>query len=81
MTDRLTVDDIVTGRAAEELGPGVIPTRAILIVETVSEEGDGLRYILSAGTKTWQALGPLHSVTAAIAAADLADWAGDDDID
>lgn len=81
--DKLTVDDIVTGKVAEQLGPGVIPTRCILIVETISTEGEetlpGMRYILSLGTKPWQALGPMRSVTLKLEADDLACWQDDEE--
>lgn len=80
MTDPapLTVDDLVTGRAAEELGPGIIPTAAILIVETISDEGQGLRYVRSQGLTLWAAIGLLRSILLRVEADDLAAW-GDDE--
>lgn len=75
MTAPLTVDDLVTGRAAEALGPGIIPTKALLIVETISEDGPGLRYIRTDDLATWQALGVLRSTLLALEAVDLDSWA------
>lgn len=80
MTDGvLSVDDLVTGRAAAELGPGVIPSSALLIVETVSEQGTGLRFVSSDGVQTWQVLGMLRSVTARIEHDDLMAWFPDEE--
>ena len=76
--DFLSVDDLVTGKAAEQLGEGTIPTKAILIVETMSEEGTGIRYVLSHGLMTWQAMGMLRSATLKIEDQDLAAW--DEDV-
>lgn len=76
--DRLTVDELVTGRAAEMLGEGIIPTKAVLIVETMSEAGTGLRYVMSQGLMTWHALGMLRSSELWLEQQDLESW-GDDD--
>lgn len=76
--ETITVDDLVTGKAAADLGEGQIPTRAILIVETITDAGHGLRYILSDGTQPWQAVGMLRSVLNHIEHADLASWPDDD---
>lgn len=77
--DPITVDDIVHGKAAAQLGEGVIPTRAVLIIETVEENGVGLRYVLTDGVKTWHALGMLRSVSGRLEAEDLDGWAGRSD--
>lgn len=73
-TGRLDVDDLVTGRAAAQLGQGVLPTAAILIVQTISESGPGLRYIRSTDLMPWQALGLLRSTELHMEAIDLAEW-------
>ncbi len=77
--DPLTVDDIVTGKVAESLGPGVIPTAAILLVETVSENGAGLRWVRSEGCTSWHALGILRSATIRTEIEDNDGWLSDDD--
>ena len=76
----LTVDDIVTGPTAAELGEGVIPTKAILIVETMSEHGAGLRFLRSHGLDTWQAIGMVRSSLLRLEDEDLAAWAEGDDL-
>lgn len=71
----LGVDDLVTGRAAEQLGEGVIPIRAILVVETMTDASpSGLRYVLSDGLALPHAMGLLRSVTLKLEADDLAMW-------
>ena len=75
----LTTDDLVTGKAAEQLGPGVLPTRAVLIVETVDEEGRGLRYVLADGMTTWDAIGMVRSALLRIEDGDREFWEGDDE--
>lgn len=77
MDDALSVDDIVTGKVAEQLGHGRIPTRAVLIVETMSDEGTGLRFVLSEGLMRWQAMGMIRSVLVKVEHDDLETW--DDD--
>ena len=77
--DGLTVDDIVTGPTAAELGEGVIPTKALLIVETISEAGSGLRFLRSQGLETWQAIGLVRSTLLRIEDEDVNAWALDDD--
>jgi hypothetical protein len=72
--DLLDVDDIVTGKVSGHLGEGVIPTRAILVVETISEDGPGLRYVRSEGPPTWQALGMLRSALLHIEHEDFESW-------
>lgn len=72
--DSLEVDDLVTGKAAEQLGDGVIPVKAVLVVETVSEEGTGMRYVLSNGLRTWHAIGMLRSSLLKIENDDLRCW-------
>lgn len=74
MGHALTVDDLVSGKVAEELGEGKIPTAALLIVETMSEDGRGLRYVLSHGTMTWTALGMLRSTQLSLEEVDMASW-------
>lgn len=76
--DELTVDDLVTGRAAEQLPDGEIPTAAVLVVETIHETGRSLRYVLAEGMVTHQAIGTVRSVLNKLEADDLANW-GDDD--
>lgn len=78
MNDDLTVDDLVTGRAAEQLGPGIIPTNAVLVVETIDEDGPGLRYVRSEGMSTWQTIGMLRSCLLHVEAVDADSWAEDD---
>ena len=75
----LTVDDIVTGPTAAELGEGVIPTRAILIVETMSEAGEGLRFLRSHGLNTWQAIGMVRSCLLRLEDEDVEAWAESDE--
>lgn len=71
----LTVDDLVTGRAGEELGEGVIPTTAVLIVATMSADSpSGLRYVIPDGTPSYVAIGMLRSVLIALEASDLQAW-------
>lgn len=77
MTDSLSVDDLVTGRAAEQLGEGVIPTAAVLVVQTLEGEGQGLRYVQSEGLASWQAIGMVGSALRRMEAADLEGWGGD----
>lgn len=77
--DALTVDDLVTGKAAEELGQGIIPVAAILIVETMSDTGNGLRFLIPEGVTNWQALGMLRSVQLNLERVDLDGWLGGDD--
>jgi hypothetical protein len=72
--DDLTVDDLVTGKAAAQLGEGHIPTRAVLIVESMTEDGTGLRYVMSAGMQAWQALGMIRSVQLNLERVDLESW-------
>lgn len=72
--DLLEVEDLVAGKASEQLGEGVIPTRAVLVVETISEDSRQLHYVLSHGTQLWDALGMLRSVAVKIEADDLASW-------
>lgn len=79
MSDALTVDDLVTGRAAEELGQGIIPVAAILIVETMSDAGSGLRFIIPEDVTNWRALGMLRSVQLNLERVDLDGWLGDDE--
>lgn len=81
MSDKLTVDDIVTGKVAETLGEGVIPTAAILVVETMSEEGNGMRYVMSKDAKTWHVMGMLRAAQLKIEHDDLAGWLGEEDED
>lgn len=77
--DGLTVDDLVTGKAAEQLGEGIIPTKAILIVETISEDGPGLRYVRSQGLMTWHAVGMVRSTLLHIEDSDREAWIEDDE--
>lgn len=82
MTDHegpVSIDDIVGGAAASKLGPGAIPTAALLIVETVTESGRELQYLRPAGVTTWQALGMLRSITLALEALDVAEWGPSED--
>ena len=79
MSDPITTDDLVTGRAAEQLGEGVIPTAAILIVATISENGPGLRYLIGHGTPQFLAIGMLRSATNHYEAEDLHGWEDEDD--
>lgn len=73
--DVLGVDDLVTGRAAAQLGEGVIPIHAVLIVETMTDMSpSGLRYVLSDGVNLPHAMGLLRSVTLKLEADDLAMW-------
>lgn len=74
----LTVDDLVCGKANDWLGEGVLPSKAILIVETISEAGTGIRFALSEGLMTWQALGMLRCITMRVEDADIDAW-GDDE--
>lgn len=75
----MTVDDLVTGRAAQELGDGVFPTTAILVVATTSLDGHGLRYLIAdADTPQYVAIGALRSVLHRLEADDLAAWDDDD---
>jgi hypothetical protein len=75
--ETITVDDLVTGKAAADLGEGQIPTRAILIVETISDEGNDLRYVLSEGLMAWQALGMIRSAQLHIERLDIESWNND----
>lgn len=75
----LTVDDLVTGRAAEELGQGVIPVAALLIVETMADDGGGLRFVLPDEVPVWKALGMLRSVQLHLESVDMDGWQGDDE--
>lgn len=79
MADELTVDDLVTGRAASELGEGVLPTNAILLVSTISEDGPGFRYVVSHGTPSTLIVGMLRSATLKVEDDDLNGWGGDDE--
>lgn len=72
--DFLAVDDLVTGKVAEQLGPGRIPTRAVLIVETMGDGDTGLRYVMSEGMQPWQALGMIRSTQLHLEAIDLESW-------
>lgn len=78
MDEDLTVDDLVTGKAAAELGEGRIPSAAILIVETMSEDGSGLRFVLSDGMTTWRALGMIRSAQLRLEDIDAESWGEDD---
>jgi hypothetical protein len=78
VTTPLTTDDLVTGRAAESLGEGVLPTRAVLIIETVESEGRGLRYVLAEGMTTWDAIGMVRSALLRIEESDRDYWEGED---
>jgi hypothetical protein len=77
--DFLEIDDLVTGKAAEQLGEGCTPTKAVLVVETISEDGNGLRYVISHGVPTWAAIGMLRSALNRIEFDDLMTWDGDGD--
>lgn len=74
----LTVDDMVGPPVAEDLGEGIIPTAAVLVVATISEDGNGLRFMLSDGLVSWNAIGMLRSILNRLKAEDLSAW-GDDD--
>lgn len=74
----LTVDDLVTGNAAAQLGEGRIPCAAILIVETMSDDGIGMRYVLSEGMRHHQAIGLLRSVLIKVEHDALEAWESDD---
>lgn len=75
----LTVDDLVTGKAAGQLGEGVFPVSALLIVETMSEQGSGLRIVRSEGMMSWTAIGVLRSVLLRTEDEDLRSWEEDAD--
>lgn len=70
----LTVDDLVPRLISEHLGSR-IPTRAVLIVETMTEQGNGIRFF-TADAMTWQALGMIRSVQLRLEQEDAADWGG-----
>lgn len=74
----LTVDDLVTGRASDQLGEGRIPTAAVLIVETMTEDGPGIRYVISHGVPTWHGIGMLRSCLNALEATDLEQWGAEE---
>ena len=79
--DTSSVDDLVTGKAAEQLGCGVLPTQAVLIVETIHEDGGrGMRYVLADGMTTWQAIGLVRSALLRIEDSDLESWTEEDDL-
>lgn len=75
--EKLSVDDLVTGRAAEQFGAGVIPTAAVLVVQTIQGEGQGLRFVQTEGLPSWQAIGMVRSALLRMEAHDLAGWDGD----
>lgn len=79
MDDELTVDHIVTGDVAASLGPGVIPVSAVLVIETMSADGAGIRWVRSAGCTSWQTLGLLRSATIRCEIEDRAGWLPDDE--
>lgn len=79
MSDPMTVDDLVTGEAAARLGPGVIATAAILIVETMGEDGPGFRYVCSTDLPTWRAIGMIRSAQLHMERDDLEAWDGEGD--
>lgn len=74
----MTVDDLVTGEAAAQLGPGVIPVAAILIVETMGEDGPGFRYVRSSDTPSWRAIGMVRSAQLHLERDDLEAWPEED---
>lgn len=75
--DALTVDDLITGRAAEQMGPGVIPTAAVLVVQTMEEDGPGLRYVRTEGLPSWLAIGMMRSALLRIEDEDRQGWGGE----
>lgn len=77
--DPMGVDDLVTGKAAEQLGPGVIPTAAVLIVETIEEDGPGLRFVRSTDLPSWRAIGMTRSALLHMERDDLSAWDGEED--
>lgn len=75
--DPLTVDDIVSDPVAADIGEGRIPVAAVLVIETMSEAGPGLRFVVSEGTSTWHALGMLRSASLRLESEDGDGWEGE----
>ena len=78
--EELTLDDLVTGPVAASLGDGRLPTRAVLIVETINPDSTiGLRFVTAGVTATHDVVGMLRSVCNRVEAVDLASWDDDED--
>lgn len=77
--EALSVDDIISAKVAAQLGEALMVTSAVLIVETVSENGRGLRTVRSEGLPSWHTLGLLRSVLLRTEEEDIAGWTGDDE--
>lgn len=69
-----TVDELVGAAIAEDLEDGRIPIGAVLVVETMTEAGPGVRFYMSDGMVTWHAIGLIRSVERRIEAEDLDEW-------
>lgn len=73
-----TVDELITEHVSDWLGEGVLPSHVIVIVETISEDGTGLRFALTEGSTTWHAMGMLRSTLLRAEDADIDQWEGTD---
>lgn len=67
------VDDLLSVKVAASL-ENAIPAGAVLMVQTMSEEGHGFRFIRSHNMSTWIALGMLRSATLYVEQQDLDAW-------
>lgn len=71
--DDWTVDDLVPTKVAQDLDDGRLPIGAVLVLETITDQGSGVRFYTS-DMSTWHAIGLLRSTLARLEQVDLAAW-------
>lgn len=72
-----TVDALLSPQVAAYVGDGRVASHIVVIVESVSEAGSGMSFVVSEGTTQWHAMGMLHSALRRIEADDLRSWEGE----
>jgi len=66
--------DLLSAEALQRLSDGVIPTRAVVIVESQTLKGSTMNFMVAKGTTTWQALGMIRSAQLQLELLDLNMW-------
>lgn len=79
MWHRLATDEIVQGPLADAIPEGHVATRAVVIVETIAEDGRGLMWSSSDDITLWDVIGMLTSVLNRVAELDASGWCGDEE--
>lgn len=71
--DDWTVDDLVPTRVSQDLEEARLPIGAVLVLETITDQGTGVRFYMS-DMASWHAIGLLRSTLARLEQADLQAW-------